>query len=251
MKTTASLVSRATGLLLLALAQQSLAEEACPLVHVFGARETLVPSGFGSAGLVVQLVQDAFPNSTSEVIDYPAAGKTPDEYAASVADGIKAIVSQVTTFSQACPETQLVMVGYSQGSQIMDTAFCGGPDGTSLEKAVVLIPELEGSRVAALIWMGNPRHVDGLPYNVGTAVDGGVSVWMRTRACEVGTWLLMTFNNSLPHDRKASSAQHTRTSSSPTATLKIHFAPAGMMPDITRSTPPSTEKTPWTLWLPS
>lgn len=29
--------------------------------------------------------------------------------------------------------------------------------------------------VAAIILMGNPRHVDGLPFNVGNATAGGVS----------------------------------------------------------------------------
>jgi acetylxylan esterase len=174
----ASVPTRATALLLLALtaATPSTAQPpACPQVHVFGARETLVPAGLGSAGLVVQLVQDAFPGATSEVIDYPAAGATPEEYAGSVRDGIAAVVRQVSDFAAACPDATLVLVGYSQGSQIMDTAFCGGPDGASLDEQVVPMPVEVGTRVAALVWMGNPRHVDGLPYNVGTAVEPGVS----------------------------------------------------------------------------
>jgi acetylxylan esterase len=148
----------------------------CPRVHVFGARETTVPQGFGSSKTVVDLVMGAFPGATSEDIIYPAIGD--DQYAASVAAGILAIVNQTRSFAARCPNTKLVLVGYSQGAQIMDDAFCGGPDGQSLGNSSVPTPADVGAKVAALIWMGNPRHVAGLPYNVGTATEGGVRVFM-------------------------------------------------------------------------
>jgi acetylxylan esterase len=57
----------------------------------------------------------------------------------------------------------------------MDDAFCGGPDGQSLTTPTVPVPQQVGARVVAMIWMGNPRFVGGLPYNVGSARLGGVS----------------------------------------------------------------------------
>lgn len=48
------------------------ARQSCPDVHVFGARETTAPEGFGTAGVVVDLVLGAYSGATSEAIDYPA-----------------------------------------------------------------------------------------------------------------------------------------------------------------------------------
>jgi acetylxylan esterase len=61
--------------------------QACPNVHVFGARETTVPSGYGSAGTFVNLILNAYSGATAEVINYPAQGGTNDAYAASVRAG--------------------------------------------------------------------------------------------------------------------------------------------------------------------
>ncbi|KAI1780188.1 carbohydrate esterase family 5 protein [Hypoxylon cercidicola] len=143
----------------------------CPKLHIFGARETTAPPGFGSASTVVNLVQQANGGATSESIVYPAAGG--NVYAASVAAGVAAVANQTKIFNQMCPESKIVMVGYSQGAQIVDDAFCGGPDGTSLNSTAASISSGVGKMVAAIILMGNPRHVDGLPFNVGNATAGG------------------------------------------------------------------------------
>jgi acetylxylan esterase len=45
----------------------------CPLIQVFGARETTAPPGIGSAQTLLDLVTKAFPGTTSEAIGYPAA----------------------------------------------------------------------------------------------------------------------------------------------------------------------------------
>ena len=113
-----------------------------------------------------------------------------------LAAGITAVLAQLVAFSARCPDTILVMHGYSQvslslklrkavsqrtdvdtqGAQIMDDVFCGGPDGESLPATQsTLITAPIGAKVAAIIFMGDPRHVAGLPYNVGNATEPGVS----------------------------------------------------------------------------
>lgn len=47
-------------------------QSSCPNVHVFGARETTAPAGYGSSSTVVNLVLNAYPGSTAEAISYPA-----------------------------------------------------------------------------------------------------------------------------------------------------------------------------------
>lgn len=61
-----------------------------------------------------------------------------------------------------------------QGGQLMDDVFCGGPDGQSLPATKSLAQVNIAANVAAIIMMGNPRHVAGLPWNVGNATGPGV-----------------------------------------------------------------------------
>ncbi|KAJ9154818.1 Acetylxylan esterase [Pleurostoma richardsiae] len=144
----------------------------CPPIHVLAARETTAPPGFGSAQALVDLILKVFPRATAQAIDYPAAGGA--NYSESVSLGIVAVLSQMQLVSARCPDTILVMHGYSQGAQIMDDAFCGGPDGSSLpETPPSLVSPSISAKVAAIIFMGDPRHVVGLPYNVGNATEPG------------------------------------------------------------------------------
>ena len=123
---TAMVTIRSAAVLLLGatLAFASAIEErqACPDIHIFGARETTAPAGYGSSGTVVDSIIAAFPGATSEAINYPACGGQSTcgdvSYAQSVLDGVQAVTSQVNTFNTQCPNTILVLVGYSQVSII-------------------------------------------------------------------------------------------------------------------------------------
>ncbi|MCJ1330372.1 carbohydrate esterase, partial [Thelotrema lepadinum] len=92
--------------------------ESCPDIHVFGARETTAAAGYGSSSTVVNEVLAAYPDSTAEAISYPACGGQAScgsvSYADSVVQGIQAVGSAVNSFNTQCPDTQLVLVGYSQ-----------------------------------------------------------------------------------------------------------------------------------------
>ncbi|KAK3302032.1 Acetylxylan esterase At 0.90 angstrom resolution [Chaetomium strumarium] len=144
-----------------------------PAIHIIAARETTAPPPFGSSRTLVDLLLQALsPSITAEAIDYPAAGG--EAYSASVAAGIEAVVRQTGEFAERCPGSRVVMHGYSQGAQIMDDAFCGGPDLPSFNSTGRrLVPAAVANSTVAIILMGNPRHVDGLPFNVGNATAGG------------------------------------------------------------------------------
>lgn len=92
----------------------------CPPIHIFGARETTAPAGYGTAGVVVNLILNAHPGATSEAIVYPACGGQAScgsvSYANSAVQGVAAVASAVNAFNTMCPSTQLVLVGYSQVS---------------------------------------------------------------------------------------------------------------------------------------
>jgi hypothetical protein len=108
----------AASLLLLAPALVSAAN--CPSVHVFGARETTASPGYGSTASVVTSIVNSYSGATSEVINYPACGGQSscggDSYAQSASAGVQAVTSQVNSYNQQCPNTVLVLVGYSQVS---------------------------------------------------------------------------------------------------------------------------------------
>lgn len=55
---------------------------------------------------------------------------------------------------------------------------CGGPDGSSLTtNNATLVPATTAHNVAAIVFMGDPRHVGGESFNQGNATAGGVSVF--------------------------------------------------------------------------
>lgn len=150
----------------------------CPNIHVFGARETSVSAGYGSSSTVVDAVKNAYSGATSEAIDYPACGGQSScggvSYSSSVTQGVKAVASAVNSYNSQCPDTQLVLVGYSQGGEIMDAALCGGGiPNQGYTDTSVLLSSSAVNMVKAAIFMGDPLFRAGLSYNVGTCSAGG------------------------------------------------------------------------------
>lgn len=100
-----------------------LAKRQCPQIHIFGARETTVAPGYGTAGVVVDLIKGAYPGATSEAITYPACGGQSScggvQYGDSARQGTDAVAQAVNSFNQRCPSTQLVLVGYSQVPKLL------------------------------------------------------------------------------------------------------------------------------------
>lgn len=217
----------------------------CPGIHVFGARETTVPPGYGSSATVVNLIINAHSGTTAEAINYPACGGQAScggiSYANSVVAGINAVVTAVNNYHNQCPNTKLVLVGYSQvrisqgsfilvvnaqkiyqGGQIMDNALCGGGD-PSQGYPNTAVPLSAGavSAIRAAIFMGDPRYVHGLPYNVGTCATQGVRILLK-RASEIRLLTLLFFISSIPV--RSASTVLMRPRSSLTAMPQTHTA---------------------------
>ena len=148
------------------------ARQSCPGVYVFGARETTAPAGYGTAGGLVNQVVAAYSGAQSAAISYPACGGQSScggaSYDSSASQGTAAVVSAVNSLNSRCPNTKIVLIGYSQGGQIMDNALCGGAGATLSGNAL--------AAVKAAIFMGDPHNTAGLPYNVGTCTGKGVSI---------------------------------------------------------------------------
>ncbi|KAL3449611.1 cutinase [Aspergillus insuetus] len=157
--------------------------QSCPHLHIFGARETLAAPGYGLSRPLIDALLDAYPDpgkSTAEAIDYPACGG-PDRascggatHAESVAAGINAASRAINAFHEMCPRTQIVLVGYSMGGEVLDATLCGG--GVPIEgitnTTIPLTPSAV-KQVRAAIFLGEPLFRAGLPYSVGSCVAGG------------------------------------------------------------------------------
>jgi acetylxylan esterase len=100
--------------------------------------------------------------------------------------GIAAMASAVNGFASRCPNTQLVIVGYSQGGQVADNAFCGGPDANQgYSTTAPAFSAAAMSQIKAVIEMGNPRYRSGVAYQVGTCKTQGFSPRPQGYSCSV------------------------------------------------------------------
>lgn len=95
-------------------------------VYVIGARGTEEDPGYGSVASVVNSVLAAIPGSGAVALDYPASWLDP-VYPTSVTDGINTLISLVEDYANSC-SGNIVLVGFSQGANVITDALDGGVD---------------------------------------------------------------------------------------------------------------------------
>ncbi|KAF3762046.1 carbohydrate esterase family 5 /Carbohydrate-binding module family 1 [Cryphonectria parasitica EP155] len=160
----------------------------CSSIHIFGARETTASAGYGSSITVVDEILNAYPGSTAEAIVYPACGGQAScgdvSYSESLIEGTAAAAAAVNAYNEACPSAELVLVGYSQGAEIFDNAFCGGGDpNQGLTSTAIPISTAALAQIKAVILQGDPEYVYGLSYDVGSCTAGGFDARSSSFVC--------------------------------------------------------------------
>ncbi|MFD3430097.1 cutinase family protein [Nocardia fluminea] len=134
----------------------------CADVHVVSARGTNEPGGMWSRfhlGTVVgnpvyAAVDDALSGTVDAYrVEYPASLDQP----ASVQKGNRDLVDHVVEQAATCPDQRFVLVGYSQGANVVDNAIGISSAGAKVGGPIVatLPPQLE-ARIAAILLFGNP-----------------------------------------------------------------------------------------------
>jgi hypothetical protein len=102
---------------------QRLAGSGCDDVHVFIAKGNNEPYP-GRQGKLVAAICDGIANCDYEDIQF--YNPLPAPYCQSVAEGARNGVDQITEYNARCPDTKLVVSGYSQGGQVAGDILGGG-----------------------------------------------------------------------------------------------------------------------------
>jgi hypothetical protein len=136
------------------------------------ARASTEAAGEGITGALVTQVVNASAQTVSRAsVNYPA---TLNNYANSSLQGINALKSQLTNLVNSCPNTKVVLMGYSQGAHVVGDVL-GGGQGGSLGATTAPVASSVSSHVVAVATFGDPRHVvSGPNFNAGTSNRNGL-----------------------------------------------------------------------------
>ena len=164
------------------------AAEACPDVQVVFARGTFEPAGVGGVGQAfVDALRARTPGKSVDVyaVNYPASLDF-----ATAADGVIDAKNKVMATANTCPNTKVVLGGYSQGAAVMDVIGAIPVPGIGFNNP--LPPEAAG-HVAAIAVFGNPSAKLGLPLTA-SPVWGGKVIDL----CNAGDPICQTDGQSVP-----------------------------------------------------
>ncbi|MEU8816864.1 cutinase family protein [Actinoplanes sp. NPDC048796] len=143
----------------------------CAAVHIIATRASTERPGAGIIGSLVSSVQRASRQTVStEATDYPAVL---NPYGPSVSAGVRALTGQITAKAAACPDTKLVLMGYSQGAHVIGDVLAGSGRQAVSTPNQALDARL-AAKVTAVILMGDPRYVAGKSFNAGTSRTNGL-----------------------------------------------------------------------------
>lgn len=101
----------------------------CSDIHIVTARASTEQPGEGVIGSLAKLIQDNNQGVTRDNVQYPATLK---EYASSSSKGTAALTKQLTNYTEACPNSKVVLLGYSQGAHVIGDVMCGGGEAPGL-----------------------------------------------------------------------------------------------------------------------
>ncbi|KAF7551382.1 hypothetical protein G7Z17_g5062 [Cylindrodendrum hubeiense] len=148
----------------------------CKDVHVFLARGNNEPYP-GRQGTLATAICKGLDSCDYEDIKF--YNPLESIYCDSVFEGAANGISQITAYNKACPNSKLVVSGYSQGGHVVGDIL-GGGGGTFFQDCVQNSNEgldsgsAPGNKIVAALIFGDTRHTANQPYNVlsGAGADG-------------------------------------------------------------------------------
>ncbi|MCV7033459.1 cutinase family protein [Mycobacterium heckeshornense] len=142
----------------------------CPDVEVIFARGTSEPPGVGRVGqaLVDSLRQQTGLNVDAYGVKYPAG-----KLQLGGGDGANDTISRVKDVVQACPNTKIVLGGYSQGASVMDIVAGVPVGGVTWGSS---LPPQYVDNIAALATFGNIADRSGSPISSQSQLLGSKAI---------------------------------------------------------------------------
>ncbi|KAI6769538.1 hypothetical protein HG530_004167 [Fusarium avenaceum] len=137
--------------------------------HIIAVRGSLEPQGPGIIGAVAQQIMSAIPHSNLISLWYPAIY---EPYKPSQIEGVEALSLAVWQYAAFCPDTKMILLGYSQGAHIVADVMCG-TSSVGFPATAPQPPNIS-SKIAAIVLMGDPSTTKGQPFHIGSSTgDGG------------------------------------------------------------------------------
>lgn len=141
----------------------------CAAVNIITARASTEAPGEGITGsLVTQIVDSSTQTVSREAVVYPA---TLTNYASSESQGVANAEQELTTAVRNCPAQKEVLLGYSQGAEVSLGVIAGNSE---VGGTVAPVSTSVSSHVVAIANFGDPGHVVGQPWDLGTATRNGL-----------------------------------------------------------------------------
>jgi acetylxylan esterase len=125
----------------------------------------------------------SYPGRQGKLVDTVCAGLEPCDYedilyrnergypyCSGISEGTANGVNQIIAYNERCPDSKLVVSGYSQGAHVVGDLF-GGGGGTFFQDCTTdATPNLPfntpaGQAIAAIVTFGDVRHTANQPYN--------------------------------------------------------------------------------------
>ncbi|KAI1385705.1 carbohydrate esterase family 5 protein [Hypoxylon trugodes] len=171
----AAFLSAAIHLLAFSTAQET-GLNTCTDVHIFLSRGNNEQYP-GRQGKLVQAICSGLNSCDYEDVVFDDALET--NYCVAVEAGREAGIAQITAYNKKCPNTKLVVSGYSQGAHVLGDILGGGGgvffQGCTTPTAGGLDPKTApGNKIAAALLFGDVRHTAHQPYNTlgGAGING-------------------------------------------------------------------------------
>ncbi|WP_409427112.1 cutinase family protein [Mycobacterium sp. SMC-11] len=138
----------------------------CPDAEVIFARGTSEPPGVGRVG---RALIDSLRQQTSKKIDEYAVNYPAGRLQLGGGDGANDVIRRVKDAANVCPNTQLVLGGYSQGASVIDIVTGTQVGGITWGNQ---LPADLANQVVAVVAFGNPAVRTGGPISVQSALFG-------------------------------------------------------------------------------
>ncbi|KAJ5312287.1 hypothetical protein N7508_003117 [Penicillium antarcticum] len=148
----------------------------CARVHAIIARGQGGGDDLNVMSTLSDLILQQIPDSTTVGLPYDHENVLSNEAKRlTVHDGAVLMQEFIEEYLESCPDTKLVVIGYSMGAIVMMDAICG-----TSQVGFLFVAPLERSyneSIIAAIAYGDETYVPGMPWNVGNCTLGiGVSI---------------------------------------------------------------------------